>query len=175
MPPSQKFMLLCYKLARIRIQIKSLHTRLDETDEMTSAGGIPAGPFPGARTTRAPRDAGGPPFALSARTNLYLYLYLLGPFHLVRSRQGLPVGKLEPPQEGAKLAASLRTEGQAMFTLFRYSASPAFAAPPPARGRARRGSRARRPCSRRSERTRASRFRCAPAPRIRSCRSFCSC
>ena len=50
---------------QIQIQIESLHTRLDETDEMTSAGGIPAGPFPGARTTRAPRDAGGPPFALS--------------------------------------------------------------------------------------------------------------
>ena len=52
---------------QIQIQIESLHTRLDETDEMTSAGGIPAGPFLGARTTRAPRDAGGPPFVLSAR------------------------------------------------------------------------------------------------------------
>ena len=46
---------------------ESLHTRLDEIDEMTNTGGIPAGPFLGARTTRAPRDAGGPPFALSAR------------------------------------------------------------------------------------------------------------
>ena len=47
--------------------IESLHTRLDETDEMTNTGVIPAGPFLGARTTRAPRDAGGPPFVLSAR------------------------------------------------------------------------------------------------------------
>ena len=53
---------------QIQIQIGSLHTRLDETDEMTNTGGIPAGPFLGARTTRAPRDAGGPPFVLSART-----------------------------------------------------------------------------------------------------------
>ena len=53
---------------QIQIQIESLHTRLDETDEMTNTGVIPAGPFLGARTTRAPRDAGGPPFALSART-----------------------------------------------------------------------------------------------------------
>ena len=30
---------------QIQIQIESLHTRLDEIDEMTSAGGIPAGPF----------------------------------------------------------------------------------------------------------------------------------
>ena len=35
--------------------------------EMTSAGVVPAGPFPGTRTTRAPRDAGGPPFVLSVR------------------------------------------------------------------------------------------------------------
>ena len=53
---------------QIQIQIGSLHTRLDEIDEMTNTGGIPAGPFLGARTTRAPRDAGGPPFVLSART-----------------------------------------------------------------------------------------------------------
>ena len=51
----------------IQIQIGSLHTRLDETDEMTNTGVVPAGPFLGARTTRAPRDAGSPPFALSAR------------------------------------------------------------------------------------------------------------
>ena len=44
----------CFPNPNIQIQIESLHTRLDETDEMTSAGGIPAGPFPGARTTRAP-------------------------------------------------------------------------------------------------------------------------
>ena len=48
---------------------------------MTNTGGLPAGPFLRARTTRAPRDAGGPPFALSARAKprikggeLYLYL-----------------------------------------------------------------------------------------------------
>ena len=46
----------------------SLHTRLDEASEMTNTGVVPAGPFRGARTARAPRDAGGPPFALSART-----------------------------------------------------------------------------------------------------------
>ena len=50
-----------------QIQKESLHTRLDETDEMTNTGVVPAGPFLGARTTRAPRDAGGPPFVLSAR------------------------------------------------------------------------------------------------------------
>ena len=55
-------------LIQIQIQIESLHTRLDEIDEMTNTGVIPAGPFLGARTTRAPRDAGGPPFVLSART-----------------------------------------------------------------------------------------------------------
>ena len=49
------------------VKILALHTRLDETDEMTNTGEIPAGPFLGARTTRAPRDAGSPPFALSAR------------------------------------------------------------------------------------------------------------
>ena len=58
---------LIYCQIQIQIQIESLHTRLDEIDEMTSAGGNPAGPFLGARTTRAPRDAGGPPFVLSAR------------------------------------------------------------------------------------------------------------
>ena len=47
---------------QIQIQIESLHTRLDEIDEMTNTGGIPAGPFLRARTTRAPRDAGGPLF-----------------------------------------------------------------------------------------------------------------
>ena len=55
------------ELVQIQIQIESLHTRLDETDEMTNTGVVPAGPFLGARTTRAPRDAGGPPFVLSAR------------------------------------------------------------------------------------------------------------
>ena len=52
---------------QIQIQIESLHTRLDEIDEMTNTGVIPAGPFLGACTTRAPRDAGSPPVALSAR------------------------------------------------------------------------------------------------------------
>ena len=67
------YVMLCYednpnhKQIQIQIQIESLHTRLDETDEMTNTGVVPAGPFLGARTTRAPRDAGGPPFVLSAR------------------------------------------------------------------------------------------------------------
>ena len=64
-------MLASRYLAQIQIQIESLHTRLDEIDEMTNtawpACGRTAGPFLGARTTRAPRDAGSPPVVLSAR------------------------------------------------------------------------------------------------------------
>ena len=40
---------------QIQIQIESLHTRLDEIDEMTNAGGIPAGPFLSMCTMREPR------------------------------------------------------------------------------------------------------------------------
>ena len=40
---------------QIQIQIESLHTRLDEIGEMTSAGGIPAGPFLSTCTMREPR------------------------------------------------------------------------------------------------------------------------
>ena len=40
---------------QIQIQIESLHTRLDEIDEMTSAGGLPAGPFLSMCTMREPR------------------------------------------------------------------------------------------------------------------------
>ena len=55
---------------QIQIQIESLHTRLDEIGEMTSAGAIPAGPFLSTCTMRAPRDAGGFSFALSTRQAL---------------------------------------------------------------------------------------------------------
>ncbi len=40
---------------QIQIQIESLHPRLDEIDEMTNAGGIPAGPFLSMCTMREPR------------------------------------------------------------------------------------------------------------------------
>ena len=46
-------MLLCVAL-QIQIQIESLHTRLDEIGEMTSAGVIPAGPFLSTCTMREP-------------------------------------------------------------------------------------------------------------------------
>ena len=55
-------------------QIESLHTRLDETDEMTSAGGIPAGPF------------------------LYLYLYL----YLYKPLRCLPIVITEPIQRSRR-------------------------------------------------------------------------
>ena len=42
-------------LIQIQIQIESLHSRLDEIGEMTSAGVIPAGPFLSMCTMREPR------------------------------------------------------------------------------------------------------------------------
>ena len=62
-------LLLFYR--QIQIQIESLHTRLDESGEMTNAASLYSRTFSQhVYDERAPRDAGGFSFALSTRQAL---------------------------------------------------------------------------------------------------------